>query len=102
MDINPLFGNIILKPIPVASKIKSTLILPDIYFENHTDELREGVIISIGNGTLTKDNGRKIFDLSVGETVKFFKDAGIKFKDSGEDYIILKEDDICFAVKELA
>jgi chaperonin GroES len=55
---------------------------------------QEGEVIAVGNGRIL-DNGSKVaLDVKAGDRVLFGKYAGTEIKLDGEEYLILREDDV--------
>jgi chaperonin GroES len=71
-------------------QMRGGLYIPDTAKEKP----QEGEVIAVGNGKLL-ENGTKIgLDVKVGDRVLFGKYAGTEVKLDGEEYLILREDDV--------
>ena len=55
---------------------------------------QEGEVIAVGPGRLTDAGERIPVDLAVGDTVVYPQYVGTEFKQDGEEYLIIGEDDI--------
>jgi len=88
--IRPLQDRVIVKRIEAEEKTASGIIIPDTAKEKP----QEGEIIAVGPGKVL-DNGTKV-ELSVkpGDRVLFSKYAGTDVKIDGNEYLIMREDDI--------
>ena len=90
-DLQPLNENVLLDISPETSEEKtaSGIIIPDTAQEKP----QRGVVKAVGPGKY--ENGQKI-DMSVkeGDTVLYGKYAGTELELDGEDYIIMRENDI--------
>ena len=63
---------------------------------------QEGEVLAVGNGKLL-DNGQRIaIDLKAGDRILFGKYSGTEIKVDGEDYLILREDDVLGVVETTA
>jgi chaperonin GroES len=63
---------------------------------------QEGEVLAVGNGKLL-DNGQRIaIDLKAGDRILFGKYAGTEIKLDGEEYLILREDDVLGVVETAA
>jgi chaperonin GroES len=73
-----------------AGTTRGGLIIPD----SAKDKPQEGAVISVGNGK-TNDEG-KLFPLAVkeGDSILFGKYAGSEIKLDGEDFLIMKEEEV--------
>ncbi len=93
--IRPLGQNVLLRRLEAEEKTKGGIFLPDTAKEKP----REGEILAIGEGELTKDGKHKEFQVKVGDRVIFSSYAGTEVKLAGEEYLILGEDDILGVVE---
>lgn len=90
LTIRPLHDRLIVKRLDEEQKTKGGIIIPDTAKEKP----QEGEVLAVGNGKIL-DDGKKIpLDVKVGDKVLFSKYSGTDIKLDGEEYLILKEDDI--------
>jgi len=88
--IRPLHDRIIVRRIEEQEQMRGGLFIPDTAKEKP----QEGEVIAVGNGKIL-ENGTKIeLDLKPGDRVLFGKYAGTEIKLDGEEYLILREDDV--------
>jgi chaperonin GroES len=87
---SPLHDRILVKRVEEATTTRGGIIIPD----SAKDKPQEGEVISTGKGR-TNDEG-KTFPLAVkeGDRILFGKYSGTEIKIDGEDYIIMKEDEV--------
>jgi len=97
MKIRPLHDRIVVKRLESESKTKGGIIIPDSAKEKPI----EGRVVAVGNGKLLKDGKLRPLDVNVGDVVLFGKYAGNEVKIDGEDFVLLREDDL-LAVTEAA
>jgi len=89
-SIKPLQDRIIVKRFESEEKTASGIIIPD----SAKEKPFEGEIIAVGDGKVF-DNGTKVEpSVKVGDKVLFAKYAGTEVKFDGEEYLIMREDDI--------
>ena len=96
MNIQPLADRIIVKPLEAEEKTKGGIVLPDTAKEKP----QEGKVVAVGKGKI-KDNGEvQPMEIKVGDRVLYGKYSGteITTKD-GEEYLIMREDDVLAIVK---
>jgi chaperonin GroES len=93
--IRPLGQNVLLRRLEAEEKTKGGIYLPDTAKEKP----REGEILAVGEGELTKDGKHKEFQVKTGDRVIFSSYAGTEVKLAGEEYLILAEDDILGVVE---
>ncbi|AFQ42756.1 MULTISPECIES: co-chaperone GroES [Desulfosporosinus] len=89
MNIKPLADRVIIKALPMEEKTKSGIIMPDTAKEKP----QEGEIVAVGPGKVEKGE-RIALEVKVGDRVIYSKYAGTEVKYDGEEYLILKENDI--------
>jgi chaperonin GroES len=86
----PLHDRILVRREEEAGTTRGGLIIPD----SAKDKPQEGTIISVGQGK-TNEEG-KLFPLAVkeGDTILFGKYSGTEIKLDGEDFLIMKEEEV--------
>src|ERR1700674_4104294 len=90
INVKPLGDRVLVKPLEEKEVKKGGIIIPDTAKEKP----QEGTIAAVGTGKLD-DNGKKIeFNVKVGDKVLFSKYGGTEIKIDGENYLIMREDDI--------
>lgn len=89
-SIRPLRDRVIVRRVEEEEQMRGGLYIPDTAKEKP----QEGEVIAVGNGKVL-ENGTKIeLDVKVGDRVLFGKYAGTEVKLDGDEYLILREDDI--------
>ena len=90
MNIRPLGDRVIVRRVEEETKTAGGIYIPD----SATEKPSEGEVLAVGKGRLT-DRGDLIpMNVSVGDKVIFGKYAGSEVKVNGEDFLIMKEEDI--------
>lgn len=97
MDVVPLRDKIIVKRVEADKVSKGGIIIPD----DAKEKLPEGEVVAVGSGRITDDGKIVQLEVSVGDYVLFSKFSGTEIKIDGEDYLILREDDIQCRFKRL-
>jgi chaperonin GroES len=69
---------------------KGGIIIPDTAKEKPA----EGKVIAVGNGRLGDDGKRVALEVKKGDRVLFSKYGGTEVKVAGDEYLIMREDDI--------
>lgn len=86
----PLQDRILVKRLNEEEKTKGGIIIPDTAKEKP----QEGEVIAVGNGKFL-DNGTKVtLEVKIGDRILFSKYAGTEVKMDGDEYTIMREDDI--------
>jgi chaperonin GroES len=90
MKLKPLHDRVLIRRIEGTEKTKSGIIIPDTAKEKP----QEGEVIAVGSGK--RDDQGKVHALEVkkGDRVLFGKYSGNEVKIEGEEYVILREDEI--------
>lgn len=90
MKVRPLGDRLLVQRLEAEDKTKGGIVLPDTAKEKP----KEGKVISVGKGR-TNDEGKTIpLSISEGDKILFSSYAGTDIKIEGEEYMILKEEDI--------
>ena len=90
MKIKPLHDRVIVKRNDAEQKTASGIIIPDTAKEKP----QEGVVIAAGSGIRKEDGTILPLDVKKGDKILFGKYAGTEIKIEGEEYLMMKEDDI--------
>jgi chaperonin GroES len=90
MKVRPLHDRLIVKRLEEEEKTKGGIIIPDTAKEKPV----EGKVIAVGTGKLKEDGTKIPMELKVGDRVLFTKYGGTEIKIDGEEYLMMKEDDI--------
>jgi chaperonin GroES len=88
--IHPIGERVVVKPAAKEEVTKSGIVIPDTAKEKP----QEGTVIAVGSGRLLDNGDRAPIEVKVGNRVLFAKYGGTEFKLDGEEYLVLKENDI--------
>src|SRR2546426_11732090 len=86
----PLHDRILVRRVEESETTRGGIIIPD----TAKDKPQEGEVISVGKGKVNEDG--KVFPLAVkeGDRILFGKYAGTEIKLDGEDFLIMKEEEV--------
>ena len=90
MKIRPLQDRILVRRVEEEEKTKGGIIIPDAAKEKP----QEGIVIATGKGKVRDDGSVTPLDLGNGDRVLFGKYSGSEVTLDGEEYVILREDDV--------
>ncbi len=90
MNIRPLQDRILIKRLDEEEQVKGGIIIPDTAKEKP----QEAEVVAVGPGKLGEDGERAPMDVNVGDKVLVGKYSGSDIKIDGEDYVILREDEV--------
>jgi len=95
VNIQPLFDNVLVKPLEGEDHLPSGIVLPD----SAKEKPQKGVVMAVGPGT-TDDHGKKVkMVVHVGDTVMYKKWGGQEVKVKGQEWMIVEQKDILAVVK---
>ena len=90
MNVRPLHDRILIRRIEEKETVKGGIIIPDTAKEKP----QEGQVLAVGNGKIL-ENGTKVpLDVKVGDKILFGKYSGTDIKIDGQEYLILREDEV--------
>jgi chaperonin GroES len=90
MSIKPLGERVVIKALESETTTKSGIVLPDTAKEKP----QMGQVMEVGPGKLLENGERVPPEVKAGDKVLFAKYAGTEVKVDGEEYMVLKENDI--------
>ena len=95
MKVKPLHDRLIIKTLEEEEKTKGGIIIPDTAKEKPV----EGKVIAVGAGRIKKDGTKMPLEIKKGDRVLYAKYGGTEIKIDGEEYLMMKEDDILAVVE---
>jgi chaperonin GroES len=90
MNVRPLHDRIIVQRIEEGEQRIGGIIIPDTAKEKP----QQGKVIAVGNGKVKDDGKRQPLDVKAGDTILFGKYSGQEIKLDGEEYLIMREDEV--------
>tara|TARA_B100000686_G_scaffold170834_1_gene178071 strand:- start:1220 stop:1510 length:291 start_codon:yes stop_codon:yes gene_type:complete len=96
MNIVPLQDRVLVQPILEKEVQKGGIIIPDSAKEKPI----EGRVKAVGEGKLNENGSRTKLAVKVGDKVLYGKYAGTEIKVDGDDYLLMREDDILGIIKK--
>ena len=89
-NVRPLHDRLLVRRVEEKETVKGGIIIPDTAKEKP----QEGEVIAVGEGK-RKDDGERIpLDVQAGDRVLFGKYSGSEIKLDGDEYLIMREDEI--------
>jgi chaperonin GroES len=95
MKIRPLNDRILVKRLESETTTAGGIIIPD----SAKEKPAEGEIVAVGVGKLNDKGERVALEVKVGDSVLFSKYGGTDVKIDGEEFLIMREDDILGVVE---
>lgn len=96
MNLRPLDDRMVVRRIKAEEKSPGGIIIPDIAKDKPT----EAEVIAVGPGRRLDDGSRRAPEVSAGQRVLFGKYQGSEVKFGGEEYVVLREDDVLGVIED--
>lgn len=93
--VRPLGDNILVKRTEADEKTAGGIVLPD----SAKEKPKEGLVIALGDGRMLDDGKRGEFSVRANDRVLFSSYAGTEIKVSGEDYLLISENDVLAVIE---
>jgi len=90
MKIRPLYDRIVVKRIEPKEQMQGGLYIPD----SAKEKPQEGEVVAVGKGKRLEDGKVVSLDVQVGDHILFGKYSGSDIKMDGEEYLIMREDEV--------
>jgi len=90
MKLRPLQDRILVQRVEEETTTKGGIIIPDTAKEKPA----EGKVAAVGNGKMGEDGKRVPLEIKKGDRILFGKYSGTEVKIEGEEYLIMREDDV--------
>lgn len=96
MQVRPLHDRVLVKRFSEEEKTKGGIIIPD----NAKEKPIQGEIIAVGQGRFTEEGKLRPLDVKKGDRVLFGKYAGTEIKIDGDEFLMMREEDILGVVQQ--
>lgn len=90
MNLRPLHDRVVVKRLEEAESKAGMIIIPD----SAKEKPMQAKVMAVGNGVTLKDGTRRALDVKPGDTILLGKYSGSDIRLDGEDYVVLREDEI--------
>ena len=90
MGLRPLHDRILVQRLEEEEEVQGSIIIPDTAKEKP----QQAKVLAAGPGRVSDDGKVQAMDVKEGDKVIFGKYAGTEVKLEGEDYLIIREDDV--------
>ena len=90
MDIRPLHDRVLVRRVQEGESRVGSIIIPD----SAKEKPQEGEVIAVGSGKLLESGERAALDVKAGDRILFGKYSGSDIKIEGEEYMVVREDEI--------
>ena len=96
MDLKPLSDRIVVRRFAAEDKTAGGILLPD----TAKDKPQKGEVLAVGPGRLLKDGTRRPLQVKVGDYIIFTNWAGDEFKRSGDQILLMREEDVLAVIEK--
>jgi len=90
LKLRPLYDRLVVKRLEEDDKTASGIIIPD----SAKEKPQKGEVVAAGKGKKTDDGKIIALDVKAGDKILFGKYSGNEIKMDGEEYLILREDEV--------
>jgi len=90
MSIRPLHDRVLVIRAEEETTTAGGLVLPGSASEKPVT----GEVVAVGNGKILSDGTTRPLDVKVGDTILFGKYSGTEVKLDGQEYLVMREEDI--------
>lgn len=90
-QIRPLHDRVVIKRIEEERTSAGGIVIPDTA---HNEKPTRGEVFAVGTGVVTKDGQIRPLTVKIGDKVLFGKYAGTEVKIDGQEYAVMREEDI--------
>jgi chaperonin GroES len=94
MNLRPLHDRIIVRRFEEGEQSVGGIIVPD----SAKEKPQRGTVIAVGAGTVRDDGARTPLDIKAGDVILFGKYTSQEIKLDGEEYLIMREDEVLAVV----
>src|SRR5262249_30356801 len=98
MNVRPLRDRVLVTRLEEQEQRVGGIIIPDTAKEKP----QQGKVVAVGSGRVNDKGDVRPLDIQVGDTVLFGKYSGTEIKIGGQDYLILREDEVLGVVEGVA
>ena len=98
MRIRPLHDRILIRRIEQAETARGGIIIPD----SAKEKPQQGEVIAVGDGKILEDGRRVPVDVRAGDRILFGKYVGSEIKLEGQEYLILREEEVLGVLSQQA
>ena len=90
MNLRPLHDRVLVRRLEEQESKRGNIIIPD----SAKEKPHQAEVIAVGSGKLLEDGQRAPVDVQAGDRILFGKYSGADVRIDGDEYLILREDEI--------
>ena len=96
MNIRPLYDRIVVKRVEEQEQVQGGIIIPDTAKEKP----QEGEVVAVGKGKRNEKGEISALELVAGDRILFGKYSGSDIKLDGQEYLIMREDEVLAVINK--
>ena len=96
MNVRPLHDRILVERLEEGEQKIGGIIIPD----SAKEKPQQGKVVAAGNGKVKEDGTRIPLDVKSGDTILFGKYSGQEIKLDGQEYLIMREEEVLAVIDE--
>ena len=90
LKIRPLHDRVIIKRLEDERTSPGGIVIPD----SATEKPIKGKVVAVGKGKILENGTVRALDVKVGDHILFGKYSGTEVKVDGEEYLVMREEDV--------
>jgi chaperonin GroES len=90
VKLTPLHDRILVRRVEQEETTRGGIVIPD----TAKDKPQEGEVVAVGKGKINEDGKILLLDVKEGDRILFGKYAGSEIKLDGEEFLIMREDEV--------
>jgi chaperonin GroES len=90
MNLRPLHDRVLVRRLEEQESVRGGIIIPD----SAKEKPQQAEVVAVGNGKLLDDGQRAAVEVKAGDRILFGKYSGSDIRLEGQEYLILREDEI--------
>jgi chaperonin GroES len=98
MNVRPLHDRLVVQRLDEGEQQVGGIIIPD----SAKEKPQQGKVVAAGNGKSTDEGKRIPLDVKAGDRILFGKYSGQEIKLDGEEYLIMREDEVLGVINGVA
>lgn len=95
VNVRPLYDRVVVRRMEPEEEVRGGIIIPDTAKEKPL----EGIVVAVGEGKRLEDGSRAPMEVEEGDRILLQKYGGTEIQMQGEDFVIVKEEDILGVVE---
>ena len=96
MNLKPLHSNVVIKPLGKETITQSGIVIPETVSKEKPEQ---GEVVAVGSGRILDNGQTASMSVKVGDKVMFRKYSPDEIKVDGEEYLVVKEQDIMLIIE---